>query len=139
MKTSSITTALIFGLITFDFASAQEELGERPVEQSANPRVRRVSPDGPLAGVWEKRRSYLRGRIFHSAIWTYSEMIVWGGGSEHQFYNDGGIYDPTTDQWKPVSLTNAPSGRWGHAAVWTGREMIVSLGAEWNTAGFRLG
>ena len=52
-------------------------------------------------------------------------MIVWGGGSEHQFYNDGGIYDPMKDQWRWVSETNAPSGRWGHAAVWTGREMIV--------------
>ena len=125
MKTSRITTALIVGLITFDFASAQEVLTGANVEQPSNPRVRQVSPDGLFAGVWEKRRSYLRGRIFHSAIWTYSEMIVWGGGSEHQFYNDGGIYDPTTDEWKPVSLTNAPSGRWGHAAVWTGREMIV--------------
>ena len=84
-----------------------------------------AAPDGPLAGGWEKRRSFLRGRIYHSAVWTYSEMIVWGGGSEHQFYNDGGIYDPVKDTWRPVSLTNAPSGRWGHAAVWTGREMIV--------------
>ena len=67
----------------------------------------------------------MRGRIFHTAVWTYAEMIVWGGGSEHQFYNDGGIYDPVKDQWRAVSQTNAPSGRWGHAAVWTGREMIV--------------
>lgn len=81
--------------------------------------------DGQRAGVWEKRTSFLRGRIYHSAIWTYAEMIVWGGGSEHQFYNDGGIYDPVKDQWRPMSLSNAPSGRWGHAAVWTGREMIV--------------
>ena len=67
----------------------------------------------------------MRGRIYHSAIWTYSEMIVWGGGSEHQFYNDGGIYDPHKDEWRPVSIEGAPSGRWGHAAVWTGTEMIV--------------
>jgi N-acetylneuraminic acid mutarotase len=52
-------------------------------------------------------------------------MIVWGGGSEHQFHNDGGVYDPDKDQWRPVSQTGAPSGRWGHAAVWTGTEMIV--------------
>ena len=81
--------------------------------------------DGPRSGVWEQRRSFLRGRIYHSAVWTYSQMIVWGGGSEHQFYNDGGIYDLARDEWKEMSLTDAPSGRWGHAAVWTGREMIV--------------
>jgi hypothetical protein len=77
------------------------------------------------AGAWQKRSSFLRGRIFHSAVWTYAEMIVWGGGADHQFYNDGGIYDPITDKWRAVSLEGAPSGRWGHAAVWTGTEMIV--------------
>ena len=125
MKTSAFTIVLAFALSAFDFTSAQEELLERSANQPASSRGRQASPDGPLAGDWEKRRSYLRGRIFHSAVWTYAEMIVWGGGSEHRFYNDGGLYDPTKDEWKPVSLTNAPSGRWGHAAVWTGREMIV--------------
>ena len=81
--------------------------------------------DDKPTGVWEKRSSFLRGRIFHSAVWTYAEMIVWGGGANHEFYNDGGIYDPHEDRWRKVSLTNAPSGRWGHAAVWTGTEMIV--------------
>jgi N-acetylneuraminic acid mutarotase len=76
-------------------------------------------------GGWEKRASFGPGRIFHSAVWTYSEMIVWGGGSEHQFYNSGGVYDPVTDRWRVMSQDGAPSGRWGHAAVWTGTEMIV--------------
>jgi N-acetylneuraminic acid mutarotase len=100
---------------------AVERNESRGIDAPAQPPV----ADGPLAGAWEKRSSFLRGRIYHSAVWTYSEMIVWGGGSEHQFYNDGGIYDPAKDAWKPVSETNAPSGRWGHAAVWTGREMLV--------------
>jgi len=96
---------------------AGESIEERVVTQAL--------PDGPRAGTWEKRSSFLRGRIYHSAVWTYAEMIVWGGGSEGQFYNDGGVYDPVKDAWRPVSETNAPSGRWGHAAVWTGREMLV--------------
>src|SRR5262245_711997 len=91
-------------------------------EESASP-AGPVAPSGP--GAWEKRSSFLRGRIMHSAVWTYAEMIVWGGGSEHQFYNDGGLYDPAKDQWRAVSQKDAPSGRWGHAAVWTGTEMIV--------------
>ena len=95
--------------------------GDGPLENPS----KRTSPDGPGTGAWEKRSSFLQGRIYHSAIWTYSEMIVWGGGSEHQFYGDGGVYDLVKDRWSPVSLTNAPSGRWGHAAVWTGKEMIV--------------
>jgi Kelch motif len=74
---------------------------------------------------WQKRRSFGPGRILHSAIWTYSEMIVWGGGSEGQFYQSGGVYDPVADRWRPTAEEEAPAGRWGHAAVWTGSEMIV--------------
>ena len=118
MKTPLILNALlIHAIFTHGGFAADGPIGETLAVQT--------TPDGQRAGVWEKRSSFLRGRIFHSAIWTYAEMIVWGGGSEHQFYNDGGIYDPVKDQWRRVSETNAPSGRWGHAAVWTGREMIV--------------
>ncbi len=111
-----------------------QELGAEqsagPAKQSSqlqNPRVAKpLPPDGPLAGRWEQRsRTMLRGRIFHSAIWTGEEMIVWGGGAEHHFHDDGGIYNPFNDKWRPVSQKNAPSGRWGHAAVWTGTEMII--------------
>ncbi len=52
-------------------------------------------------------------------------MIIWGGGSEHQFYDSGGIYDPVKNEWRPTSQEGAPSGRWAHAAVWTGKEMII--------------
>jgi N-acetylneuraminic acid mutarotase len=102
-----------------------EVLSSPTVTNRPLPSVAPKPADGPRAGVWEKRQNFLRGRIYHSAIWTYAEMIVWGGGSEHQFYNDGGIYDPVKDQWRSVSEANAPSGRWAHAAVWTGNEMIV--------------
>jgi N-acetylneuraminic acid mutarotase len=59
-------------------------------------------------------------RSFHTAVWTGSEMIVWGGDS-----NTGGRYDPSTDTWIATSTTNAPSARYDHTAVWTGSEMIV--------------
>jgi N-acetylneuraminic acid mutarotase len=62
----------------------------------------------------------------HTAVWTGSEMIVWGGeGSGGIFLNTGGRYDPSTDSWTATSLTNAPASRYGHTAVWTGSEMIV--------------
>ena len=63
-------------------------------------------------------------RSVHTAVWTGSEMIVWGG--EFSGYsNTGGRYNPSTDSWTATSLTNAPSARDGHTAVWTGSEMIV--------------
>jgi N-acetylneuraminic acid mutarotase len=70
------------------------------------------------------------GRYFGTAIWTGSEMIVWGGhraGGGVFVYGDGGRYDPVSDTWTPIpaSLPNSPSQRWLHTAVWTGSEMIV--------------
>jgi N-acetylneuraminic acid mutarotase len=65
-------------------------------------------------------------RALQTAVWTGSEMIVWGGVDNVVGYsNSGGRYDPSTDSWTATSLTNAPTGRAGHAAVWTGSEMIV--------------
>jgi hypothetical protein len=62
-------------------------------------------------------------RAYHTAVWTGSEMIVWGGNLSP--LNTGGRYDPTTDRWTATSTTNAPDGRSGHTAVWTGTEMII--------------
>ena len=70
------------------------------------------------------------GRAGHTAVWTGQEMLVWGGSSEvapgdFQIQNSGGIYDPSLDEWLPMSMDGAPSARTGHLAVWTGDEMIV--------------
>jgi len=59
-------------------------------------------------------------RYNHTAVWTGSEMIVWGYDG-----NTGGRYNPSTDNWAATSTTNAPIGRESHTAVWTGAEMIV--------------
>src|SRR5437899_4491295 len=64
------------------------------------------------------------GRQLHTAIWTGSEMIVWGGYSGSDL-NTGGRYNPSTDSWVATSTTNAPLGRYAHTAIWTGSEMIV--------------
>ncbi len=64
-----------------------------------------------------------------TAIWTGSEMIVWGGGVS----NTGVRYDPTMDSWTSTSTINAPAARAGQSAVWTGSEMIIWGG--WNGNG----
>jgi dockerin type I repeat protein len=66
------------------------------------------------------------GRVLHTAVWTGSEMIVWGGEvGLSAFSNTGGRYTPSTDSWAATSTVNAPSGRAHHTAVWTGTEMIL--------------
>jgi hypothetical protein len=71
------------------------------------------------------------GRYVHTAVWTGSEMIIWGGGTVNDpqfFLNTGGRYNPSTDSWIATSTANAPFGRYLHTAVWTGSEMIIWVG-----------
>lgn len=80
-------------------------------------------------------------RADHSAVWTGSEMIVWGGWGGlplDNTFSDGGRYDPRTRRWRAMSTGNAPSARTKQAAVWTGAEMIVwgGSGQVWMPGGF---
>ena len=78
------------------------------------------------------------GRTFHTAVWTGSEMIVWGGVDVNGVFNTGGRYIPTTDSWTATSTASAPAAREIHTAVWTGSEMIVwggYDGSDLNTGG----
>lgn len=65
------------------------------------------------------------GRSGHTAIWTGTRMIVWGGYDNSSYLNTGGLYDPATDTWSAINTIGAPTGRSGHSAVWTGSRMIV--------------
>jgi hypothetical protein len=69
-------------------------------------------------------------RLLHAAVWTGSEMIIWGGAVRNFPLDDvpldtGGRYNPATNTWVPTGATGAPSARFNHTAVWTGSEMIV--------------
>jgi N-acetylneuraminic acid mutarotase len=70
----------------------------------------------------------------HTAVWTGSRMVVWGGTNDTTFFNDGGEYDPGANAWTATATTNAPSGRRSHTAVWTGSRMIVWGG--WGGSGY---
>jgi N-acetylneuraminic acid mutarotase len=71
------------------------------------------------------------GSYYHTAVWTGSEMIIWGGETSAGFVNTGSRYNPSTNSWTATTTTNAPPTRWRHSAVWTGSEMIV-WGGEGN-------
>lgn len=64
-------------------------------------------------------------RHSHTAVWTGSKMIVWGGYGAMALADDGGIYDPETDTWTPMSKTGQPSPRQFHSAIWAGSRMII--------------
>jgi hypothetical protein len=64
-------------------------------------------------------------RWAHTAVWSGSKMIVWGGTDLSRLLNTGGAYDPATNTWVATSTTNAPSAHEYHTGVWTGSRMIV--------------
>jgi hypothetical protein len=68
-------------------------------------------------------------RYDHTAIWTGTEMIVWGGSGPASL-NTGGRYDPVSDTWTPTSMTGVPPARVGHTAVWTSSKMVVWGGLD---------
>jgi len=78
-------------------------------------------------------------RCEHTAVWTGTEMIVFGGmtdcASGASTVNTGARYNGAT--WTPTSAIDAPGERSQHTAVWTGREMIVfgGLNASNNPVG----
>ena len=83
----------------------------------------------PLADTWTPTSTLgaPQGRTAHTAVWTGSGMVVWGGltGYFTAYLDTGGRYDPATDAWTPISTAGAPTGRGIHTAVWTGSRMVV--------------
>jgi N-acetylneuraminic acid mutarotase len=80
-------------------------------------------------------------RSAHTAVWTGSEMIIWGGINNNAgtLFNSGARYNATNDTWSTMSTTNAPGARQGHVGVWTGSKMIIWGGYNMNSQSFNSG
>jgi N-acetylneuraminic acid mutarotase len=84
-----------------------------------------------------KNANALEARGFHASAWTGQtndtrtshRMIIWGGCQEgtstiyacggDSYFNDGAIYDPSSDSWKKIANKNAPRARAEPLAIWT--------------------
>ncbi|RKH88461.1 hypothetical protein D7Y21_14610 [Corallococcus sp. AB045] len=71
-----------------------------------------------------------KARWPHTAVWTGSRMIIWGGtspncGSEGGVCSDGAAYAPATDTWAPLRTEGAPSARSEHVGLWTGNALFI--------------
>ncbi len=81
------------------------------------------------------------GRQEHTAVWTGTKVIVWGGTPDNAVALDtGGQYDPAANSWSTTTTTNAPGIRRDHTAVWTGSRMVIwggdsPAGPVYNTGG----
>ncbi len=85
------------------------------------------------AECWEKRATAeLQGRA-GNAVWTGTDMVVFGGEGMGTSLDDGARYCLAEDTWAMLPEQGAPSSRTGHAMVWTGKEVIVwgGFGGVW--------
>jgi hypothetical protein len=88
---------------------------------------------------WQQKNTEFipAARAVHTAVWTGTEMIIWGGtssSSNETLLNSGAIYNPSINTWRPTSTVNAPPARNFHSAIWTGHEMIVWGGFAGNSS-----
>ena len=62
----------------------------------------------------------------HSAVWTGTEMIVWGGVDQRgEPLANGAVYTPSTDTWQAMELNGAPIAAPSQVAVWIPDHMVV--------------
>ena len=93
----------------------------------------------PKANRWQPTAEHRTpdGRLYYAAVWTGTEMIVWGGGDQQNGnMSTGGRYNPSDNQWAPTANAGAPTGRGISTAVWTGEGMLVFGGSTGGVEAF---
>lgn len=123
---SLVAAALVVGML-FGGDGIQPTTPDLVVEEAPAPSASpaRIPSQPPLlGGDWDRVRvGPLAGRSRATAVWTGTEVMVWGGAG-FQPFADGALYNPATDRWRRV----APSPlrpRVRPAGVWNGREVVI--------------
>jgi hypothetical protein len=69
------------------------------------------------------------GHFSPVAVWTGSQMILWGGSTAAgAVMQSGGLYDLGTNQWTPIATTGSAPQTIGLAAVWAGSLGMLTFG-----------
>lgn len=102
--------------------------GFNNIDSPLNPYLNTGAKYYPATNTWMSitTNNTPTSRTGHTAVWTGTEMLIWGGGTGGGGYvNTGGKYNSFTDTWSLITTTNAPLPRGGHTAIWTGSEIII--------------
>ncbi|MBF0443427.1 MAG: hypothetical protein HQK54_16085 [Oligoflexales bacterium] len=84
----------------------------------------------PVTKKWQEiplNNAYPVNIYNHSAVWTGSEFIYWGGivNNSEKPSEEGERYNLKKKKWVMISDEDAPSARSGHSAIWSGDRMIL--------------
>jgi hypothetical protein len=74
-------------------------------------------------------------RMFHSAVWTGTEMAVFSGYNGTTTDSGYRIYNPSTGNWRTLSNISGFANSGFHTSVWTGSEFYI-FGGEATNATF---
>jgi len=68
----------------------------------------------------------------YSAIMAGNKMVIWGGKASNAstYYNTGYIYNPATNTWSQMSISNPPAERKNAFIAWTGTEILIFGGTS---------
>lgn len=79
-------------------------------------------PACPAANCWTAMETSgaPSARYGHTAVWTGTLMIVYGGWNGTTYRDDGATYDPATNTWGALPSTGKPAARAYHVAAWDG-------------------
>jgi len=94
------------------FAQLDEEFADGAAYDPATDTWRMLSP------------APIEGRSLAQAVWTGTEVIIWGGSYSSRPEEMGAAYDPATDEWRVLpEIPVAESSR--HSLYWSGSAMFV--------------
>src|SRR6185369_13705868 len=88
----------------------------------------------PMSETWTVISRSISGLGLFTAVWTGSEMIVWGDITASEKTNAVFRYNPQTNSWLASLNANVPEPRFLHNMIWTGSEMIVWGGISFHTS-----
>jgi N-acetylneuraminic acid mutarotase len=65
-------------------------------------------------------------RFLHAAIWTGSELVIWGGTNTFDWLASGKFYKPGSNNWTDnVNASGTPRARENATAIWTGSHVLI--------------
>jgi len=134
-ESAMTTAAVVWKKPSFDSWWAERRRTQAPkaVDTKAAWTLPTVALTGCVSDTWTPTpMALVDARLVHTAVWTGSEMIVWGGAfTGGGRMNTGARYNPATDTWQPIAVgVNTPSARSLHTAIWTGTRMVVWGGQD---------
>jgi len=116
-RTSHLVVALLVAALVAAAAGALIGRATKSGEEAGSAPTWQTLPTAPIVG-----------RLGPGAVWTGTEMIIWGGaarsGTIEREY-EGAAYNPATSTWRTIAPSPPGVQGGGTGVVWTGNEIVV--------------